>query len=316
MILEVNKQDISQLVERIEWSGDTKQVARKLAFTIVSKSSDKYIPKHKINIGDLVLFKTDKNKIIFGGILFDIRRSSVSNVTSYLAYDFLYYISKSELSRVFDASPEAITEAVCRELKIPFGTAVKTGIKVYLPALKMNAYEIIMTAYTEAAAHTGKKYILLIKNMNKVCVIEKGKFSNVILDGDYNLIGTDYELSIQNMVNKVLITNKTGKVIDQIEDTKLLKYGIIQKVCNQSEGKNAKAEAKTILHGFDRIASTTALSDVRAVAGYSIILCDPASTLSGKFYIESDSHTFENGKATMKLQLAFSNLMDEKRKEK
>ena len=40
----------------------------------------------------------------------------------------------------------------------------------------------------------------------------------------------------------------------------------------------------------------------------------PISTtgLYGKFYIESDTHTFEDGKEMMQLTLAFSNMMDEK----
>ena len=40
------------------------------------------------------------------------------------------------------------------------------------------------------------------------------------------------------------------------------------------------------------------------------------SGLYGQFYIESDTHTFTNGKAQMDLTLAFENLMDEEEIEK
>ena len=57
-------------------------------------------------------------------------------------------------------------------------------------------------------------------------------------------------------------------------------------------------------------------NDFRAVSGYSIIVQDEVSGLYGQFYIESDTHTFTNGKAQMDLTLAFENLMDEEEIEK
>ena len=46
--------------------------------------------------------------------------------------------------------------------------------------------------------------------------------------------------------------------------------------------------------------------------GPELIDLPKVSGLYGKFYIESDSHTFTNSKSEMQLTLAFSNLMDEK----
>lgn len=39
----VNSRDITQIVEQVTWSGDTKQVARKLAFTVARRESDPYL---------------------------------------------------------------------------------------------------------------------------------------------------------------------------------------------------------------------------------------------------------------------------------
>ena len=52
--------------------------------------------------------------------------------------------------------------------------------------------------------------------------------------------------------------------------------------------------------------------DSRAVSGYALIVREAATGLFGKFYIESDTHTFTDGKHEMALTLAFSNMMDEK----
>ena len=53
-------------------------------------------------------------------------------------------------------------------------------------------------------------------------------------------------------------------------------------------------------------------ADIRAQSGWALVIKDKASGLAGKFYIESDSHTWEDGKSEMQLTLAFANVMDEK----
>ena len=58
--------DLSRLVEKVTWSGDSKQVARKLVFSIATRSTDRFLPKVAINEGDSVLFK-DGARTLFGG---------------------------------------------------------------------------------------------------------------------------------------------------------------------------------------------------------------------------------------------------------
>ena len=56
--------DITQLVERVTWSGDYKQAARKLEFTIISNRYDNKIPKVSIKDGFMVFFY-ENNKELF-----------------------------------------------------------------------------------------------------------------------------------------------------------------------------------------------------------------------------------------------------------
>ena len=64
------------------------------------------------------------------------------------------------------------------------------------------------------------------------------------------------------------------------------------------------------MQGIEESGNVTVTGDCRALAGYSIIVQEKSTGLYGKFYIESDSHSFSNGKHTMTLTLAFKNLMD------
>lgn len=309
----VNNIDITEIVVSIIWSGDTKSVARKLIFSMIYKDTDYYLPKPELNEGDLVLLQDDESATIFGGILFDIEKSGASNTISYTAFDFMYYVNKYEMSKVFDAKAETIVSDICTEIGVDVGSIEQTNTQIYLPAFSKTAYEIIMMAYTAVSRQNGKKYIPLIQDIDKLSVIEKGISSNVILDSSYNITDSTYNTSLQNMINRVLIVDETGATINKVEDiNSMSKYGTIQKIYKEEDGKNSYTEATSYLCDIEQTASITALSDIRAVSGYSIIIQEPISGLYGLFYIESDTHRFENGKSIMQLTLEFENIMDEK----
>ena len=304
--------DISELVEKITWSGDTKQVSRKLSFSIVKNIRDSNFPQVTIAEGDEVIMM-DGDTPVWGGIVHDVDRTASSSTTSYVAFDLMFYVNNSDISRVFDTTPENVVRELCTEFQITPGGVAETGLQVYLPCLGESAYKAIMMAYTYASRRNGKKYMPLMTNVNQLSVIEKGQLSGVVLTGDYNLTSTNYKVTTQNLVNKVIIVNDKGNKVSEVADAESqARFGTVQKVYKQEEGKDAAQEAKNMLKGPEASASLTASpSDLRAISGYSIILQEPDTGLYGQFYIESDSHSFSNGKTEMQLTLAFENLMDE-----
>ena len=78
------KTDITQLVEKVTWSGDYKQASRKLEFSIISNKYDKKIPKVDIKEGYMVFFYENK-KELFRGFIYSIEKTT--DTTSYMAYD-------------------------------------------------------------------------------------------------------------------------------------------------------------------------------------------------------------------------------------
>lgn len=61
-------------------------------------------------------------------------------------------------------------------------------------------------------------------------------------------------------------------------------------------------EKRITLDGID--------GDLRCIAGNGVEVYDQATGLSGLFWIDSDSHTWENGTHIMNLELNFKNIMD------
>lgn len=306
--------DISQLVESVVWSGDTKQVSRTVKFSILKNKKDKDFPSIIINEGDELILQDDNGDIFFGGIIFEIDKTASSKMENYLAYDLMFYINGSEINQLFDGTPETIVPQICSELGIEYGEMAETGIYVSMPCLGKKAYDAIMMAYTAAARKNGKKYIPLMKNVNKVSVIEKGQLCGAVLTGEYNLTEATYKSTLQNLVNRVLITDKDSNTLKKVEDAaSIQKYGLIQRTLKQDDGEDATEAANKMLVTTEATATASGVpNDFRAVAGYSIIVQESDTGLYGQFYIESDTHTFSCGKAEMALTLAFENLMDEK----
>ncbi len=306
--------DLSELVETVTWSGDTRQVARTLKFSIAKNKRDKNFPAVVINGGDEVILQDDAGKNIFGGIVFDIDKLASSKTESYLAYDLMFYINNSDVNQIFDGTPETIVPGICADLGIEPGTMAATGAHVSMPCFGKKAYEAIMMAYTAAARRDGSKYIPLMTDINKVSVIEKGELCGAVLTGDYNLIEASYRSTLQNLINRVLITDKNNNVVKTIEDAaSIQKYGLVQRVLKQNDGEDVTAEAQKMLKTEEVSSSVSGVpNDFRAMAGYSVIIQETDTGLYGQFYIESDTHTFSCGKSQMDLTLAFENLMDEK----
>ncbi len=305
--------DISELVEQIKWSGDTKQVARTIQFSIAKNKQDKDFPAVVINEGDEIIMQDDDGGNIFGGIIFDIDKNAGSKVESYLAYDLMFYINNSDVNRLLSGTPETIVPDLCAELGIESGEMAETGITVSMSCFGRKAYEAIMMAYTAAARRNGSKYMPLMTDINKVSVIEKGTLCGAVMTGDYNLIAATYKSTLQGLINRVLITDKNNNVVKTVEDAASIeKYGLVQKVVKQNDGEDVTTEAEKLLATTTASATVSGVpNDFRAISGYSVIVQETDTGLYGQFYIESDTHTFSCGKAQMDLTLAFENLMDE-----
>ena len=169
-----------------------------------------------------------------------------------------------------------------------------------------------MTCYTEAAASNGKKYMCVFKD-GKVHVIEKGisKLS-ITFEEMKNIEKSSYSESVENMVNKVVVVTDEGTVKNTYSnDDDVKAFGLFQEVIKYSEDMNMKVEAEKKLNKIEQKASLTGYGNTSCTTGYGVVLKDRSSSLAGLFYIESDEHTWENGKYSISFNLNFRNIMHE-----
>lgn len=301
--------DITELVEKIEWSGDSKQVARVLNFEMVSSSTDKNIPDINPKMGDMVLLRDDDDEEMFRGYVFTRDKNINNDTMSITCYDGLIYLLKSRGTYNFkNMTPGAITRKLCRDFGIAEGNIIN-GRYINRIFDAESIYNIIMTAYTLESARTGKKYMPKMEK-GKLNIIEKGKkVAKYELDPESSITDASYGESMENSINRVKMYDEDNKYLGEVKLDGV--PGILQDVYKKSEGESAREMARTMLKGIERTAEIEAIGDFECITGNAVVIKEPHTGLSGLFYIDSDTHTFENGQHTMRLGLAFENIMDE-----
>lgn len=305
------KIDITNLLINVTWSGDYKSCARKLEFSLISSPMDKNIPKVDIPIMSTIIFYEDNNEL-FRGFVYEREKSS-DNAMSFLCYDYCAKLNDIKVSKnIKNQTASTIYSNFLSEYGLNKGDIIQANTGVTKVFLGVTAYDMIMTAYTEEAKNTGKKYMLYSKG-NKFCASEKGIIKlKLSFEEGKNILSSNFKESVSNMVNKVLIVDDNGDKISEVQNDDWLKtYGLFQDVYKQQEGKDSNAEAKAMLKDIEQTCSLTGFGDTTCITGCGVQVKDTHTGLVGLFYIDSDTHTWEGGNYTIDLELNFKNIMNE-----
>lgn len=308
--VEQNGNDITNAIGSMTWSGSAYSGARTFEFTTLNPAGDTHFKMPTIKTGDLICFYNGLSKLFHGKVTKRERKGEAGTV-SYTAQDFMLYLIRSKGTYKFKKKkPEQITQLVCKDLKIKTKSIAKTGMKISkILFTDKEYYNMILAAYTKAYKKTGTSYQPIFEG-DKLSVIKKGTMLDLVLNQNEGITESSYEETTDNMVNKVVIYNSKNKKIGTVSNKNWVKiYGTFQDSLSVEKG-NGKKEAKNTLAGLEKTASLSAIGDIRCVSGYGIRINDTDSGLTGTFWIENDTHTFENGVHTMSLELAFKNVME------
>lgn len=236
---ENKKTDITQLVEKVTWSGDYKQASRKLEFSIISNKYDKKIPQVDIQEGYMVYFYKD-NEELFRGFIYTVEKNT--DTTSYLAYDHAQKLVHTKINYNFkNMTAKQITEKMLDDYSkygIKKGSIVNDGVSWSKVFIGVSMYDTIMSAYTNSHASNGKEYMCYAKE-GKIHTALKGDIKlNIQFKEGENIISSTYKSSIENVVNRVIIVDDAGNQIGEEKNSKSIElYGLFQEI--------VKAESKT-----------------------------------------------------------------------
>lgn len=312
--------DITEAVGSVSWGGSVSQAARTAEVTVLNASDDENIDKLKLNIGagdTIKLYENEEN--IFIGEVQTAEKISQCGTVTYSCMDLLVHLLKSTgIYNFKNTTAEDITKKVCADFEIETGeiAASKAPIKKLIID-GSTIYDIIMQAYTKASKQTGDIYICRMIGSKLSIEVKGTEIESFVLAEEYNITNSTYQETIENMVNVVKIYDDKGKQIGEVkQDEWIQKYGVYQQIYIKEKGINETTAATNMFIGIEKKISLDGLNGVlNCIAGNSVEVQDKATGLDGIFWIDADTHTWENGTHIMNLDLNFKNLMDEKESE-
>lgn len=307
------KLDISDLVSKVTIQGDYTQGARRLDCSYIASSLDSNIPIAQIQEFNYMYFYQD-NKLVFRGTIYEISKDSSNNLITFYAYDEGVRTLKAKATYNFvDKTVTEIVNIIVKEFNIPIESFIKSDIKVTKIFFGQTLYDIFMSIYTIVSQSTGKKYMLEWTTDGKMRIVEKGIITlDVSFEEGYNLMSSSYTINLDNIVNRVAICDESYNYIKEVRDEETIKlYGIFQDIVKQTNGSDATEEAKAKLKGVEKKCTLSGFGDYTCVTGRGVKVKDTYTGLVGLFYIDADTHTWENGVYSIDLELNFKNIMNE-----
>lgn len=295
--------DISGLVGKVTWSGDSKQFARKLSFSYAHTNRDDNIIKVDVSLGSRVLMYDDGGKLKFDGVALTQNKNEAGVDLTVGCKDMAFYL-RSKVYNTYKGTPAQVTAAVCSEFGIPAGVLLDAPkiVDVVSTGEKM-VYQVIEAAYEAAGVD-----VHIYMDGLSVCTESPGAVLAAVYTGDDSVTDAIYQSNIEELVDQVYILDKNGKFLRAAQnDADMAAYGIVREIYKAEDGKkDADAEAKKLLRSVENSGSIeVTVEDYEAVTGRRVMIRKAGSRIAGEFVIISDSHSIENGKHTAKLGLDF-----------
>ena len=317
-----NNYDITNYIQKYTWSGDSEQAARKLEFAIAYNTPDKdkvFVPLDLKLGGFIYLYYRENEKAgeieIFRGRIFYRKRSSDGYTFEFACFDDLIYLAKSNIRAIIAGTAKAGIEQICNEIGIQAGNIpAELNAKVDFIADDKSGTEAIRMILdqqqaADIAAGKNTHYLPVCIN-GKVSIIKKGELiEGYTAAADTNVFGAEHSESIEDMVNSIKAVDDNGTVCQVFaNEDDVKRFGMVQKIYKMQPPKpnetvdNAAAAKAQLVRQKDE-SSLKGIGYVQCITGYSINVQE--EQLKGKFYIKSDTHSFENNTHTMELTLEY-----------
>ncbi|MDU5095410.1 MAG: NlpC/P60 family protein [Peptostreptococcus anaerobius] len=310
--------NITPFVSKISWEGDVKQSGRKVNFSVINSRISKLIPNFPIKNGVKVkLYDNENTKDpLFEGYIRHLSYNSSNESVDVAAFDIGATLTRHVSFNAQNFTMKKVVETVCKTHGLSIGAIAEASQTITKLFNGTTGYDAIMSCYTDFSKKNKKKYMIAIVK-NKVNVIEKGISTlEITFEEGKNLISSTYTESIENMVNRLITVDEAGNKVSVKDKKDLIKlYGVMQDVISQKDKDDNSKNSKKDPDGFvlpEKTCDLEGFGDIHTITGNKVEVKDSISGLTGVFYIDSDTHTWENGAHKIKLKLNFENIMDER----
>jgi cell wall-associated NlpC family hydrolase len=303
---------LDDFIKSVVWTGDISWVSRRIDVDLNAIiNGDK--PAFTIENGKEIRFYNNGVEL-FRGVVFSSEMNSDGQMRIY-AFDEAIYLNKNTDTRIFrKMTASQILKKICAEYGIAAGTIVDTGYVI--PKLifrEKTLYQMIVIALTETRKQTGMRFFLYSEQGKLHLVERKDQVVRWVIERGVNMTNATRVLSIEELRNNVTVSggNSDNPTSSNVRDSDSIKrYGMMKHV-EEMPGDATKSQidqrAKQLLKDLNKQEETCtveALGIDDVFAGRAVYVAEPMTGMAGGFYVSSDTHRFENGTHTMRLNLS------------
>lgn len=314
--------DVSQLVEKISWKGRKGSSARTLSVTLIDDDGYKHA-RSEIDVeqGHQCLFSYNGTEL-FRGIIMK-QTQSERKMLEFTAYDNGIYLANNKDTFTYEnKTASEVFRDCCTRFGLPVGEVAKCSYKIpELTKSKTTAFDAIADALSLDFDATGIRHYVSSEKGKLNLLTRRENIMQWVIEVGQNLSTYSYTRSIEDIKTRVKMVSKEGTTIAEKSNSALEgKIGVFQEIDKPDESLTT-AQVNDLIDSMleekstpERTLSVEAVGIPEVISGIGVYIIIPELGLSRTFYVDEDTHTFEDNSHRMSLKLNYANDLSKKEK--
>ena len=271
--------------DSITWEGAKDTVTRTFSFSFLYNPQVEDLPRYACKVGDKVEW-IENGKTLFFGYIDSIDYSTDNDSIPVTCYDYACRLAKSKFVGRMRGTLKQLANNICGSFGIKNGiTSDNTHIHNIVSDGDLTYYDVLKTA-----CNTMFERYALYMDTDTLKLAEHDIKAEFVIG--QNIRSSSFSQSISDMVNKVLVIDNDGYLLNSVENKEDLKrYGLFQETYNYNKDvANNLAEAKKLLKGVENKATIVVDNNNDCISGRFVKVYEPLNKFMGTFEIQTDNH--------------------------
>lgn len=307
--------DVTQLVEQVKWKGRKGSSSRTLAVTLIDDDGYKHARSGiDVEQGHQFIFSYDGTEL-FRGIIMSQTQSNQKKL-QFTAYDNGIYLANNKDTFCYENKTASdVFRDCCTRFGLPMGEVASCSYKIpELTKSKTTAFDAIADALSLDFDATGIRHYVASSKGKLSLLTRRENILQWVIEVGQNITSYSYSRSIEDIKTRVKMVSKEGTTVAEKSNAELeKKIGIFQEI-DQPDESLTTAQVNDLIESImeekgtpERTLSVEAMGIAEVISGIGVYIIIPELEISRTFYVDEDTHTFEDNKHTMSLKLNYAN---------
>lgn len=307
--------DVTQLVEQVKWKGRKGSSSRTLAVTLIDDDGYKHARSGiDVEQGHQCIFSYDGVEL-FRGIIMSQTQSNQKKL-QFTAYDNGIYLANNKDTFCYENKTASdVFRDCCTRFGLPMGEVASCSYKIpELTKSKTTAFDAIADALSLDFDATGIRHYVASSKGKLSLLTRRENILQWVIEVGQNITSYSYSRSIEDIKTRVKMVSKEGTTVAEKSNAELeKKIGIFQEI-DQPDESLTTAQVNDLIESImeekgtpERTLTVEAMGIAEVISGIGVYIIIPELEISRTFYVDEDTHTFEDNKHTMSLKLNCAN---------